>query len=524
MSSKIERAYLGVSVNDFLMEVKPIFFKQNQIIKSDLILLPVGVVLYIVNAYWTLLLFFAISLILVQVSVNEVYEVFLGTEKIDEEIKAYLLDGTEEKSKPIMKKSVNQKMIDLTDQWEKEITTQPEYLYNDYCKVFDKLFDSSFDDKDCRKRLQDQCEKIVLALLSIGTDNLTFRAANFLNNCYECINNYLLKTKHDNEIIKFHLFHNVCEELRTEFSGIKLSKMLRRFNWTGFVKTVIFDSVSLENAENPFKCLDIWSTNELFYTMGSIYAITEKGGVDTERLFLEIIAEDYTNLNARLKKSYDIAIAECFNAFLLSLVDNVRYDFIEKCWYKNLDCIFDKHNVDPFIYSAIKLHCYIYYLTRYDRKLYIDVGRYDAAHDFIMKPEIADEFGFFIRTIGRDGIFFGNLYKKLWDDLCGLEFPIGYFNTRKLIMGKVILDFVVFLSCLIAEDLNDNVVFTKVLEDKKQDKSLERYITENHSDDLHQFFIYMGYKDDASVLNTNSASFRAERAYELLTNYIKEDG
>lgn len=98
MSSKIERAYLGVSVNDFLMEVKPIFFKQNQIIKSDLILLPVGVVLYIVNAYWTLLLFFAISLILVQVSVNEVYEVFLGTEKIDEEIKAYVLDGTEEKS------------------------------------------------------------------------------------------------------------------------------------------------------------------------------------------------------------------------------------------------------------------------------------------------------------------------------------------------------------------------------------------------------------------------------------------
>ena len=94
MTGKVEHTFLGISINDFLMNIKPVFFKQKDIILSDLLLLTFGIAFHILKAYLIVISYFVISLILISISVHEIYEAFMGTEDIELEIKSYMLDGT----------------------------------------------------------------------------------------------------------------------------------------------------------------------------------------------------------------------------------------------------------------------------------------------------------------------------------------------------------------------------------------------------------------------------------------------
>lgn len=92
MTNKMDASYIGVSINDFLLNIKPWIFKQKRIIISEIVLIVGNVFIHMAGWYNIVVTIFIISMLLVIISVSEIYEAFLGSEKINEEIEAYLKD------------------------------------------------------------------------------------------------------------------------------------------------------------------------------------------------------------------------------------------------------------------------------------------------------------------------------------------------------------------------------------------------------------------------------------------------
>lgn len=138
MTNKMDKSCYGVAQNDFLLNIKPWFFKQKRIIIIELILIGSSVVLHIFRCYNVVIAVFAVSLYLVYISVSEVYEVFSGTEKLKDEIREYVsynssYDGSQALGEKTQNKVVTysskktnsaQKLFNLIDQWKNEIDEQ----------------------------------------------------------------------------------------------------------------------------------------------------------------------------------------------------------------------------------------------------------------------------------------------------------------------------------------------------------------------------------------------------------------
>lgn len=196
IAGRIDQEYLGVKYIDFLLNIKPSLFKQKFVIYTELGLIVVSSFLLMGECFNVVIALFVISGFLVVISVRNIYGTFIGSEKIDKEIKAYINSAIDEdsqdrcsnqqKNNNIIRKLLKQLMqqlkkhecisnrrnhkekeiaglkykadrckqhntfdvidylADLCDQWKKIIVTQPENEFDEYQNIFSALFIHAF--------------------------------------------------------------------------------------------------------------------------------------------------------------------------------------------------------------------------------------------------------------------------------------------------------------------------------------------------------------------------------------------
>lgn len=456
MTNKMEKAILGVSVNNFLLNIKPQIFKQKRIIISEIILIIANVFIYMIGWYNIACAVFIVGMILVLISILEIYEAFLGTEKIDGEIEAYVTyinqNGSHDNnnhdngssnsgistdssaSKSENNPDVVQKLIDLTAQWKNDIANQSDNEYERYLNVFNLLFSYAFSTDEDRKVLLTQCVEISRALFDDKTDVASLRGIDFVSNCYNQV--WLYIKDHQEEIkqsrTKFYLLTETYEDFMDAFYQTDIQKIERSdFRWWIFAENIIQDALYMgpeddDSAEskitdesastvtngkkedkllNPFAIPDIHTVSDFCYYLGSIIANT----FDPEaRVKINVKEWSRPLRTVYLGGSYpedlqpiaDKAVSECYFNFMIAQVRNGRYEIITE-WYKYLGQYANWKENDDFAYIAIKLHCYIYYLAFYENDSCADERVIKAAKDFIQDKsnlDIKSDFKAFIEA------------------------------------------------------------------------------------------------------------------------------
>lgn len=236
MTNKMDAGYLGVSVNDFLLQRKPRFFKQKSIFIGEIILTVLGVFALMIQFYNAVISIFLVSVCLIIISINGVYEVFLGTEKLNEEIRKYVLAACEE-SGPL----TTEFMVGLCEQWKGEIARQTESEYQAYVEVFNQLFLCLFLGDESREKLVSCCQNLCGVLLRAGDQSNTLRGLVLLKNCYAWAGSCISHAKQfPSPQTGFDLLYAVLTDLEEAVPKADIRVIERKVNWTGLCDDVIY--------------------------------------------------------------------------------------------------------------------------------------------------------------------------------------------------------------------------------------------------------------------------------------------
>ena len=133
ISGNITDSYMGVSVSDYYLNLRPSILKQKFIILSSILLLVAGVVAHMWEAFNFVFGLFVVTVSLIIVSIYEIYSIFSGKRILQKEIELYI-------SYIMNSDKGYQKKVDLCDNfvqdWEECIESQDTTIYDRYVEIF----------------------------------------------------------------------------------------------------------------------------------------------------------------------------------------------------------------------------------------------------------------------------------------------------------------------------------------------------------------------------------------------------
>ena len=553
MTNKMDQGCYGMSYNDFLLNIKPRCFKQKRIITIELLLIGASVVTHMLRWYNVVIAIFVISLYLVYISVTEIYEVFSGTESLKDEIREYVL---------VQGGDSTQKLFDLNKQWKNEADKQSENEYQDYRELFNQLFVSAFRNNNSRKHLLDQCAEIAGVLLNGRSDASRLHGIDFVNNCYLQAGDYIREHKDEVKGTEpFDLLDRVCNELTKAIDDIKNIKEFEYlFQWEWFAELVVGDTVYLQNyrdsvpAENDndiqskdkagadskglgigmSRLPDIQAVKNLCYYLGQYISTAPVRNINRKSWErpLQLLPPRIFSYPQAMIKDVDSILADCYFSFLIAQVQHKNYALLKEQWYKTLRRGNDWSCLGDFAYTAIKLHCYIYYLAYFETTACVDQQTIDQAKDFIEDKTIGVSFRIFLEALdGSHDIFNERLEERLTNDLRAFEFMPDAFEVKWLEMGDVSRDFATYIMCFFCNESQDYDMLKSIIPENKARSFYKRYVGEKQDQrrsDLYRFFRILGI-NDASVKKDgeveeqpeSDAQLRSQEAYNQLVQIIE---
>lgn len=559
LTGKIGQSVYGIAEIDFLLNIKPRFFKQRTIIVAELALVCLGVGLQIFSCFNTIIACFLIALLLVGISIFEIYEVFSGTENVRSEIGAYLrwkLESTSTTSKEGI-----QIVKNFCEQWKKEILNQSENEYIDYLEKFDSVFKYAYLEDDSRIALLDSCAKIASTILNGGNDFQRIRGIVFVQTCY------LMAEKNGKSAElcitpenQFDLISRVQYDFMQAVNQCDIAALEKTIQWDAFVKSIVVNTISICDDRHISEFNDLKAVTDLSFHFGKYYiqnesrANSKKWGEVMRQPYIETEQFETHKLNRCAMK----VISECCFRFMLAMVWAGAYDLVKETWYKSFGNEYFYN--DFYVYVTLKLHCFIYYLAFYESEEFVEKSVLNKARNFIEDLDVEKEFGDFIDTSIRHDenvckelaemtksidVYNSQLSSRLYEDLRKYEFSTALYKAKELCMMDVTMDFVTYLACYIETISFSHGFLNKIITEENATAYYLRYHHKNKSvvlNNLCRFFGLLGldhkrYEEktvdvctaesagEASEIEVSAPSEamkKARTAYEKLISAIEE--
>ena len=95
LSGSISDSYMGIPLSMYFLEIRPCILKQKRVICAEFIGLVCSVFMHIFSAYNGVIAIFFASMILILISIFEIYEVFKGRHQTLDEIESYVYNQIE---------------------------------------------------------------------------------------------------------------------------------------------------------------------------------------------------------------------------------------------------------------------------------------------------------------------------------------------------------------------------------------------------------------------------------------------
>lgn len=575
MANKMDDAFQGVSVNDFLLNIKPWIFTQKRIIVAEIIGIIVSVVLQIFACYNIIIAVFGVAMMLVLISISQIYETFSGTERVHEEIVAYIIDGLVEWE--TFDEDRYHRMLSKFEafccQWSVEIASQTKAEYDGYLDTFKKYFPFMYSADEGRVKLLSACEDLSRSQLEATNNYVIIRGILFVGECYQKASGLARNREYQQTIVKdgFNLLDRILEYLMEAFSSADIVNLEKHFQWGVFVDSVIQNSVNMmsryiitddpsgiaeENIEKKLKKVPSIAQDLKVVKAFSSYLgdyIASKASTIKKRIWGDGL--DYLDLiQSRTSKSQldmfaNKEITVCCVNFMMGQVRRGYYDVIRDYWYKGLKKATRYQDEDEFVYSVLKLHCYIYYLAFYESTEYAKQQLIDSAKAFISEDSTRKAFSEYISLIcdteknvvdpefakyiekaeNVHDIFNSELKDRLYEGLRYSECMPENGVVKSMVMDEVVMDFVTCLATYIGNSLQDYTVLNHIISEEKSALFYMHYVQIDRSQNLLRFFNIME-ESDTSVIQTDRSdgltqveyiTQRADAAYAELVWKIK---
>ena len=240
LTGKIDNSFLGIGYTDYLLNIKPIVFKQKWIILSLLLLLVLSFTAHMINCYNLVCSFFLCSCMLIWISTSNTLIIFSGTNQLKDEISAYfILKMTGDESDRI------KLLTDMVKEWKRSVCVQTNNEYEEYDDVFCSLFEKMISADSERSHLRNACVTLTRTLLS---DSGSYeRGLRFFSQCYKNAASFVLsnrdRARKENE--SFLLFSEVCMGMKHALSHMPIIMVEESYAWSRMTEYILIVNLNL---------------------------------------------------------------------------------------------------------------------------------------------------------------------------------------------------------------------------------------------------------------------------------------
>ncbi len=527
LGGRITDEFLGIKYNDYILNLKPQFLKQSCLASGGLIFVIVNVFCHIMAFYNLTIANFIIAVILIEFSVTDIYKAFIGTEIIEDEIKAYVISII----------NVQNNCKDYFDkfciQWNKEITGQELGEYEVYSDIFDKYFAVLIQDDSTRQSLLDHCIDLARFLLRSSGNEL--RGILFVKECYRKSWLFIKSKKLDNMLVKqkksFYLFDSVYREFTDALLRTKVKDVEKVIDLGYLIDLIVeVDSFLGYNYENKDRNTELYRVTDFGQFKG--YYISPKyssenaaernneyWGAHLSRSF------SWLSLSEDSKNDCNRIIAAHNFKFMVSLLMNDTTEIIEEYVYNR--AINSYHDISPeYAFMVLMFHCYIYYLSEFESLDCIDEELKDKSRKFLYKENNTRIFHrFLIELAERDkniysfgkndiDIFNDHIINDIEGALRSYEHYPRAGGVKKLVMENSVEQFVLFASLFLTNYFHRSELLDRVITEEMATGYYINYIRDNDKrDQLKNFFKILGINQDIDQ--------KTDSSYSVLENAIK---
>lgn len=279
ISGSISDSYMGVAISDYYLNIRPGILKQKTIIYLSIGLLTFGIGGHLWEVYNTVVGLFVATVVLVFISIMQIYSLFDGRRVLEKEIEEYISHVMSSKKKYQDKVKSCQK---FASDWKEFIEKQDKATYDKYAEVYTKSIFMLLE-YATNQSVQD-VEHLSCAVaeffLKSDKQNIKKRGIQYIDDTYEKMWLFVVDNRSvvANLTTRFSLFSNVVIELQNAINDLSPEMLERMLNWKYLSDNIARVAVWMHDKTEEKNTSELESINQFSRFIGYYLARQKRKG------------------------------------------------------------------------------------------------------------------------------------------------------------------------------------------------------------------------------------------------------
>lgn len=186
ITGNISDSYMGVSISDFYLNIKPWKLTQKVLIVVSLGLCLAGVISHSLGLYNIVFYLFIGTLIAILISILEIYSAFKGGNNQNKEIESYINYMLESNMEYEEKLNIYQNFV---LDWKKTVDSQDKQSYEKFLEIFEKSMLAlwGYRTDEALSSIEQQCYSMSYCLLGSEKKTLKEKGLEFVQETYDVL-------------------------------------------------------------------------------------------------------------------------------------------------------------------------------------------------------------------------------------------------------------------------------------------------------------------------------------------------
>lgn len=506
LSGNISDSYMGIPISMFYLEKRPFLLKQKAVILAEFLALALSIWGHIYGAYNLVIAFFMSSMILIVISILEIYEVFKGKRGTLEEVESYV--------RFLFENEKNYKDIGdaFIEDWKSIAQTQSKEEFDHYFQVFCVLIERIL---NCEKNIDDvnsYSENMALFLLEHESKGCRLKGLRLVRDFYDelwkWINNNKEQALNYNKTIA--LIDRISREWYCAMDSTDAEIFEKNLNFDSFSETVIRVAswIGFSNEKNN----EIPALNSIARTLGGyIDKQNKKGNIVDIRCWERLVADRFgygaygipegrTEFYLKSMALRDFNI--CYGYLLRGQTDMILNGVF-------LDGINNVYKIDnaAYVLRVMLIHCFMYYLAFKESTDCIDAELQQKIRQLLLSREVtASIFGFYYHLGEGEVLLNEQVENQLEEILDRFELFPKHSNSKCMITNNIAKDYFLYVALMVESFEFKQDVLVDILNTQKYYVNLidSNLVTLRKSfTEMHQIFISEELSEEDSIRKTD---------------------
>lgn len=528
ITGNISDTYMGVSISDFYLNIKPWKLTQKVLIVVSLGLCLAGVISHSLGLYNIVFYLFIATLIAILISILEIYSAFKGRNKQNQEIESYVNYMLKSNIEYEKKLSICQNFV---LDWKKVVDSQDKQSYEQFLKIFEKCMSAlwTYRTDEALSSIEQQCYSISYCLLGSEKKALKEKGLEFVQETYDilwsdiynCItekrpllNQYKSEFPFFTEIYS-ELIRSIDEmnvedvEKRLKFDNLADS-VLRAAIWLRYDKEKEVDSKEDKTRFKRYKYnyqSEISELNSFAKYMGYYLGKqNNKNNIINQHVWAKVLNRWslFSTYNIPEERAEDFLKAKVntYFCYCYGMIVNGQENIVKIGLYlsgmRNTVILDNKYQA--LLYLVV--HCYIYYLAIRENDECVPTDIRQSALNIWDDTGVKESFLEFLNMLSEKSEWLDlDIFDQMYELLDGFELSPQYQTAKTMIIEPVTSDFYLFLILFMSHEF----FLPELLERNIDDMRAFRYVSDGNEYKTKEIFgelfriIFIGNKSEEQI-------------------------